>query len=216
MLAPAAQARQRIHTPLPVPDLDALREHAGLDPLADQPARDRVHVLVHVDRAAAVHPHRHPFARLQTPRRQRSQHGHFLSEARLPTRVLLREHLTQEPFVRRAAGKIAAATQEQRLVQGTLETVMTLFDVAVFVAVARMDGLAPQTVVLQKTPITLRKRLSLSPRRDGRRQAIGAMTKRHAAQFPQRVLQALAEALQALGEANRAGLPVRVGQHKVV
>jgi hypothetical protein len=37
-----------------------------------------------------------------------------------------------------------------------------------------------------------------------------------AAQLGQGVLQTVAEALEALGEADAAGLPVRVGQHEVV
>ncbi len=216
MLAPAAQARQLVHAPLCVPNLDALGEDPGLDLFPDQPARYRIDVLIHVDRAAAVHPHRHALAGLQTPRRQRSQHGQFLGEARLPARVLLHKQLAQERFVRRAVGKIATATQQQRLLQGTLETMVALFDVAVFVAVARVDGLALQAIMLQYTSIPIRKGLPFCPRRNGRRQTIGAMAQWHAAQFPQRVLQAFAEALQALGEADRAGLPVRVGQHKVV
>src|SRR5438045_2992425 len=39
---------------------------------------------------------------------------------------------------------------------------------------------------------------------------------RHAAQLGEGILQAVAEALEALGEADAAGLPVRVGQHEVV
>jgi hypothetical protein len=39
---------------------------------------------------------------------------------------------------------------------------------------------------------------------------------RHAAELPQGVLQSFTEALEALGEANGAGLPVRVSQHEVV
>ena len=42
------------------------------------------------------------------------------------------------------------------------------------------------------------------------------MQQRHAAQFPQGVLQTFAEALVALGETDRARLPVRVRQHEVV
>ncbi len=38
----------------------------------------------------------------------------------------------------------------------------------------------------------------------------------NAAQLGQGILQAVTEALEALGEADRAGLPVRVGQHEVV
>ena len=49
-----------------------------------------------------------------------------------------------------------------------------------------------------------------------RRQPVGAVNLRHTAQLPQGVLQALAEALQALAKADRHRLPVRVSQHEVV
>jgi hypothetical protein len=39
---------------------------------------------------------------------------------------------------------------------------------------------------------------------------------RNSSQFPQGVLQALAEALEALGEADGAGLPVGIGEHEVI
>src|SRR6185312_362027 len=89
--------------------------------------------------------------------------------------------------------------------------------VAVLIGMPRLDRLAGQTVMTQQALITLCEcRRTFRPWRDGRRQPIGAVQLRHAAQFPQGVLQALAETLVALGEANRARLPVRVGQDKVV
>src|SRR5664279_454029 len=48
------------------------------------------------------------------------------------------------------------------------------------------------------------------------RQAVGTVLGRRRAQFPTRVLPSFAEALQALRIADRARLPVRVGQHEVV
>ena len=49
-----------------------------------------------------------------------------------------------------------------------------------------------------------------------RRQSVGAVLGRRAAQFPQRVLQTVAQALEALREADRPRLPVRLGQDEVV
>jgi hypothetical protein len=108
------------------------------------------------------------------------------------------------------------ATQQQGLVQGTLELAMALLHVAVLVRPGRVDGLALQAVVLQQALITLLKRVPVAAGRHGGGQRIGAMHLRHAAQFRQGVLQPAAEALETLGEADRAGLPVRVGQHEVV
>lgn len=93
---------------------------------------------------------------------------------------------------------------------------MTLFHVAVLVRLCRVDGLALQTVVPQQGLVATLKGRSITPWRDRSGQGIGAMDPRHAAQFGQGVLQAVTEALEALGEADGAGLPVRVGQHEVV
>jgi hypothetical protein len=79
-----------------------------------------------------------------------------------------------------------------------------------------LDRLPLQPVVPQQGLIPLVERGPGCPWRHGGRQAVGAVQQRHAAQFPQGVLQPLAEALVALGEADGAGLPVRVGQHEVV
>lgn len=73
MLATTTQTRQLLHTPLCVPHLDLLGADPRLYPLADQAARYRVDVALDVNRAALVHTHRPPFARFQTPRRQRPQ-----------------------------------------------------------------------------------------------------------------------------------------------
>ena len=51
---------------------------------------------------------------------------------------------------------------------------------------------------------------------DRRGQAIGAVPPGNPSQFPQGVLQPFAEALEALGEADGAGLPVGVGEHEVI
>jgi hypothetical protein len=71
--------------------------------------------------------------------------------------------------------------------------------------------------VPQQPLVTSREGLgAFRPRRDRRRQPVGAVQLRHAPQLPQGVLQSLAEALVTLREADRAGLPVGVGQHEVV
>jgi hypothetical protein len=91
MLAPATQARQRLHYLLPVPHLQPLGVHTHLDLFANQPARHRVGIAAHVDRAAPVHPHPQPSARFQSPHRQRSQQRHLLGQTLLTTRITLAE-----------------------------------------------------------------------------------------------------------------------------
>jgi hypothetical protein len=216
MLAAATQTRQAFHLLLAVPDVEVVGVDADLDPFADQTAGHRVGVAADVDRAAAIHTDPHALAGVEALRRQRSQHGQLFLESLDPPLVALGEQLTHQHFVVAAAGEVAAATQPQRLVQGTLELAMALLHVAVLVRPGRVDGLALQAVVLQQALIALLKRVPLTAGRHGGGQRIGAVHLRHAAQFHQGVLQPGAEALEALGETDRAGLPVRVSQHEMV
>ena len=157
------------------------------------------------------------FACLQPTRRQRPQQRQLLRQSSTPTCVALLKHLPQERLVRFATDEVATATQHQRLVQGSLELAMALLHIAVLVPLARLNGLGLQTVMREQRLVALLERLRpFDARLHRRRQPIGAMTLGHAAQFPQRILHPFAEALQALREADRARLPVRVSQHKVV
>jgi hypothetical protein len=93
VLAATPQARQPFYQPLGVPDLDVIGVQAGLDPFANQPAGHRVGVALHVNGAAAIHPHPDPLARFQTPRRQGPQHGQLLGQPRRPTLIALGQQL---------------------------------------------------------------------------------------------------------------------------
>lgn len=216
VLTAAAQAGQSLDSLLGIPNLDVVGVQAGLDPFADQPARHRVGVIADVDGAARIHTHLQAPGGVDPLGRQRPQHGQLLRQPCLSALIPLGKQLPQERCVGRPAGKVAAATQQQRLVQRPLELPMALFHVAVLMRLRRVDGLALQAVVPQQGLVAALKGRSITPRRHRRGQGIGAMDARHAAQLGQGVLQAVAEALEALGEADGAGLPVRVGQHEVV
>lgn len=62
VLATAPQPGQPLDTLLRVPHLDLLHADPRLHPLPDQSRRHRVHVVLHMNRAAPVHPHRPPLA----------------------------------------------------------------------------------------------------------------------------------------------------------
>jgi hypothetical protein len=93
---------------------------------------------------------------------------------------------------------------------------MALLGVAVFMRLPRVDRLTLQAIVAQQPVVTLLQRVPVAAGGHRCGQRVGAMHLRHAAQFPQRVLQTGTQTLEALGEADRATLPVRVGQHEVV
>jgi hypothetical protein len=92
---------------------------------------------------------------------------------------------------------------------------MALLGVTVFITPAGVDRLSFQAIVPQQRLVTLRKRLPLFARRDSGGEPVGAVNSGHAAQFPQRLLQAVAKAFQALGKADRSRLPIGIRQHKV-
>jgi hypothetical protein len=217
VLAASPQTRQRLHQPLRVPHLDPLGIQPGLDPLADETARHRVGVAQDVDRAARVHPQQEPPARLEAVLRQGTQQRQLLRQPLPPAGVELLEQPTQERLVVRPADEVPAAAQHEGLVQRPLELPVALLHVAVLMGMGRLDRLAHEAVVPQQRLVALReRRRALRPRRDRRRQPVGAVQLRRAAQLPQGVLQALGQALVALREADRPRLPVRVGQHEVV
>jgi hypothetical protein len=216
VLAPATQPRQALDQALGVPDLDVVAVQACLDPLPDQPAGHRVGVAADVDGAAAVHPHGDALAGVEPLPGQRAQQGQLLGQPHLPAPVALGEQLPQEGFVRRPAGEVPAAAQHQRLVQRPLELPVALLHVAVLMRPRRVDRLAPQAVVPQQRLVAELKGPPIAAGGDGRRQGVGPMHLGGAAQLGQGILQAVAEALEALAEADRAGLPVGVGQHEVV
>jgi hypothetical protein len=216
MLAAAAQTRQAFHLPLGVPNVEVVGVDANLDPFADQPTGHRIRVAADVDRAAALHTHRHTLTGIEPLCRQRPQQGQLFFQPLHAPLIALREQFAHELLVVAAAGKIAATTQQQGLVEGPFELAMALLHVAVLVRPRWVDGLALQAIVVQQALIALLKRVPIAAGWHRRRQRIGAVYLRHTAQFRQRVLQPRAEALEALGKAQRARFPVRVGQHEVV
>src|SRR5215472_7820718 len=93
---------------------------------------------------------------------------------------------------------------------------MPLFYVAVLVGLASLDLLPRHSVMPQQGLVAYRELACLTGVVHGCGHAVGAMLQRYSAQFPERILQALAQALEALGIAQRSRFPVRVRQHEVI
>jgi hypothetical protein len=87
MLVPATQARLPLDQLLGIPDFHVFGIQPRLDLFADQPARHRVAVPLHMDHAALVHATTAALARLQAPRGQRPQPRQFLRQPLLPAGV---------------------------------------------------------------------------------------------------------------------------------
>jgi hypothetical protein len=216
VLAPAPKPRQLVHPTGPVPDLQSFGPDVDLDPLADQLARYRVDVPADVDRAPRGDPHLDPPAHLQPPGWQRRQDGLLLGDPLAPVRVPPGHDLAEECLVRAACGELATPPQQEGLVDRLLEPVVTLLDVPVLVGLPRPDRLGFQAVMDQQRLVPPGEHLGVGVGLDRGTEAVGAVLPGNPSQFPQRVLQPLAQALPALREADRAGLPVGVGQHEVV
>lgn len=123
--------------------------------------------------------------------------------------------LLEERGVRFLAGKIMATAQEQGLLDRLLEAMVALLGVAVLVTLASVDRLRLHAVVRHQCLVTACELLGAGILHR-QAHAVGAMLHRYTAQGPHRVLEAGAETLEALGEAERDVLPVRVRQDEVV
>ncbi len=190
--------RQPFHQLLRVPHFQVLDVHTHFHVLANQPARHRVAIPLHVNLTARVHLRAHTLARFQTPRWQRLHLGQFLRQTLAPIGIELIHKLPQKFLVFLPTRKVSAATQHQCLIDRFLETTMPLLHVAVLVAMPRLDLFASHLVVIHQPLVTLRELLLV--RRVVHRQAhpIGAMPLGRRAQLPQRVLETFAQALEAL------------------
>lgn len=216
MLAPTPEPRQGVQFPGPMPDLEGLGPDVDFDLFADQSAGQRVGVAADVDRAPGIDPGLEPPGHLQPPGRQGRQDGHLFMKT-LPSIGIASGHeLLEERLIVASIGEIAAASEHQGLIDGLLEAAMTLFDIAILVGLSRLDRLTFEPVMGEQSLVTSSEQLGFGVAVDRGGQAIGAVSPGNSSQFPQGVLQALAEALEALGEADGAGLPVGIGEHDVI
>jgi len=215
ILAPAAKPWQAVDLARAVPDVEMIDADVHIDLFADQAAGQRVDVAADVDRATGIDFRRDSPRHLHASSRQGSQCGLILDETLAAIGVASGHDLLEERLVFAASGEIPASSQHQRLIDGLLEPMMTLFNVAVLIGLARLDRLGCDAVMREQRLISLREQLRVGVGVDRGTHPVGSMPPGNASQFPQGVLQPFAEALEAFAEANRAGLPVGVGEHEV-
>jgi hypothetical protein len=153
VLVPTDQPRQRVGEHVRVPDLDAVGEKPGFHPFADQTAMHRVGAAVDVDQASRIDPATHLQATGQTDVGQVLQRRDLFGEAIASTLITAPHNLQEELGVLLAAGKVPAATHQERLIDGGFEVVVRRFGIAVLVRLPDVDPLTGQTVVLQQIAI---------------------------------------------------------------
>jgi hypothetical protein len=147
MLAPTPEPRQGVQFSGPVPDVEGLGPDVDIDLFADQSAGQRVGVAADVDRAPGIDPGLEPSGHLQPSGRQGGQDGHLLTETLLSVRIASGHEPLEERLIVASIGEIAAASEHQGLVDGLLEAVMTLLDVAILVGLPGLDRLAFELVM---------------------------------------------------------------------
>jgi hypothetical protein len=216
MLVVATQSWHRHLEFLRVPHLDRLGPHARFHPFSLQPRRDRVNVVLHLDRAPLAHLHAQPHQGLQTPSRQGTEPWPFFLLPWLAPCVAPLLHRLQESGVLLTAGKVPAATQQQGLLDRFLETPMSLFAIAVLVATRRVGCLRHHAIMFHQRLVIPREHFRVSVWMHRQRHAIGPMSLGHTSQGPQGVLQTFAQTGKTLRETDRHMFPVRVGQHEVI
>ena len=216
MLRLTTQPLHRLHPGARVPHLDPLAADARFHPLSLEPRRDGVRVFLYLDRGPLAHAHALSLQGLQPPVRQRPQPRLLRRELVAAAPIPPRHQRTHELPVFLPTREIAAATQQQLLLQGFLETPMALFAIAVLVPAVGIGCLGGDTVMTHQGLVAHRVLFRMAFVIHRQRHAVRAMTLRHRAQLPERVLQPLAQAGEALRETQRHVFPVRVGQHKMI
>jgi hypothetical protein len=150
MLAPASESRQGVELSGPVPDVESFGPDVNIHLFADQTAGQRIGVAADMDRAPGIDPGLEPASHLQPTNRQRRQRGHFLTKTLLSSGIASGHELLEERLVVTSTGEIAAPAKHQGLVDGLLETVMTLFDIAILVGLSRLDRLTFESIMLEQ------------------------------------------------------------------
>jgi len=97
-----------------------------------------------------------------------------------------------------------------------LRPMVALLDVTVLVGTSSLDPPSFNIVMIKQRFVATGELLRILRLVHRRRHSITPMESRNTTQLPQRVLKSLAEALQAFGETDRSGLPVRPRKHEVI
>jgi hypothetical protein len=93
---------------------------------------------------------------------------------------------------------------------------MALFGISILMGLAGVDGLSFQAIVGQQGAVILLEQFTVAEVVHRGGEPIGAVHLGNRSQFPEGVLKSLAEALETFGKADCAGLPVGIGQDKVI
>lgn len=217
VLAAAGQPRHPLHFGARVEHLEVVGVDHDVHFVTDQSAGNRIRVPLHLNRAAAVNGDpAYPLPVIELARRQLAEACLFLGELVGPRGVALIHQLAEERFILLAAGEVATAAQQQRLIDDGLQMSVRRFDVAVLMRLAGVGSLRLDLVVIHQVAIACAKLAIFREVVHRGAEAVAAMPSRHAAQLPERLLESAAERLEGFGEAHAGRLPIRVGERDVI
>jgi hypothetical protein len=217
MLAASRQPWHALDEDARMPYLHFLDANHHVHLAADQAAMHRVRVPLDLDRAASSHRNvSQPSAAFQPACRKWANCRQLLGKPVLPVDITGGHQVAEESQVFLPAGKVAAATQPQGLIHRLLEMPVRGFRIAVLMRLTDIDPLSLQTVVLQQVSIPLMKFTLVGKVVHRRRETIAAMPPGTSSQFPEGILQALAQRLEGFRRAERDRFPIGISQREVV
>src|SRR5690606_8189504 len=168
--------------------------------MTDEPRGHRVKYLAQREASGGRHSHQRLFEVLGPLPRQSQQALALDIDRRSVTCITAADELVDEPSIGTQALEVARATQQQSVADSALEMTVSALDAAVLVrdagvvtarrpAVVRAQGFIAASHIVPCRAVEVPER---------RRQAVGAVFRRRAAQRPKRVLQAFGERDEAL------------------
>jgi hypothetical protein len=109
-------------------------------------------------------------------------------ETLLSVNIASGHELLEEQLIVASTGEITAAAKHQGLVDGLLETMVTLLNVAILVGLSRLDRLTFEAIMCEQSLVSASEQLGFGIAVDRGGQAIGAVSPGDSSQFPQGVL----------------------------
>jgi len=158
VLAAPGEARHPLHLGVPIEHLEVVGVDHDVHRVANQSAGDRIRVPLDLNRAAGADLDvADPLPVIELACRQLAEAGFFLSELVGSRGIPLVHQSAEERFVLFAAGEVAAAAQQERLIDDRLQVAVRRLDVAVLMCLAGIGPMRLDLVVVHQVLITRTK-----------------------------------------------------------
>jgi hypothetical protein len=128
--------------------------------------------------------------------RQRLQRQTLFGKSFLTTSVGVINDLLHQCHVLITTGEVAATAKQERLLDAIFEVPVLGFDITVLVSTPSVGFLSDTAVVVHQGRVASGQQLLVRMIADRSTERVGAMLQRHAAEFPESVLNSLAERLE--------------------